>query len=37
MAKAMRISTDDQVVIIGGKDAGKKGRVVRTDPKKRRV
>ncbi|HEX6151967.1 MAG TPA: 50S ribosomal protein L24 [Solirubrobacterales bacterium] len=33
----MRIRTDDQVVIIGGKDAGKTGRVVRTDPKKRRV
>ncbi|HET9153008.1 MAG TPA: 50S ribosomal protein L24 [Solirubrobacterales bacterium] len=33
----MRIRTDDQVVLIGGKDAGKKGRVVRTDPKKRRV
>ena len=37
MAKAMRIRTDDTVVLIGGKDAGKKGRVVRTDPKKRRV
>jgi len=37
MAKSMRIRTDDQVLIIGGKDAGKKGRVVRTDPKKRRV
>ena len=37
MAKSMRIRTDDQVVIIGGKDAGKTGRVVRTEPKKRRV
>jgi large subunit ribosomal protein L24 len=37
MAKSMRIRTDDQVVIIGGKDAGKTGRVVRTDPKRRRV
>ena len=37
MAKSMRIRTDDQVLIIGGKDAGKKGRVTRTDPKKRRV
>ena len=37
MAKAMRIRTDDQVVVIAGKDAGKTGRVVRTDPKKRRV
>jgi large subunit ribosomal protein L24 len=37
MAKAMRIRTDDQVVLISGKDAGKQGRVVRTDPTKRRV
>ncbi len=37
MAKRMRIRTDDTVVLIGGKDAGKKGRVVRTDPKRRRV
>jgi large subunit ribosomal protein L24 len=37
MAKSMRIKTDDQVIVIGGKDAGKKGRVVRTDPKKDRV
>jgi len=37
MARSMRIRTDDTVVLIGGKDAGKKGRVVRTDPKKRRV
>ncbi|MGN6255314.1 MAG: 50S ribosomal protein L24 [Solirubrobacterales bacterium] len=37
MAKSMRIRTDDQVVLIGGKDAGKTGRVVRTDPKRRRV
>ena len=33
MAKSMRIRTDDQVVMISGKDAGKTGRVVRTDPK----
>ena len=37
MAKGMRIRKDDQVMVIGGKDAGKTGRVVRTDPKKRRV
>jgi large subunit ribosomal protein L24 len=37
MAKAMRIRTDDQVVVISGKDAGKTGRVTRTDPQKRRV
>ena len=35
MAKSMRIRTDDQVVVISGKDAGKTGRVVRTDPQKR--
>ena len=37
MAKAMRIRTDDQVLLTSGKDAGKTGRVVRTDPRKRRV
>jgi large subunit ribosomal protein L24 len=37
MAKAMRIRKDDQVTVIGGKDAGKTGRVVRTEPKKNRV
>jgi large subunit ribosomal protein L24 len=37
MTKSMRIRTDDQVVVISGKDAGKTGRVTRTDPQKRRV
>ena len=37
MAKSMRIRTDDRVVVISGKDAGKTGRVVRTDPQRRRV
>ena len=37
MAKAMRIRTDDQVVVTAGKDKGKRGRVVRTDPKRRKV
>ena len=37
MAKTMRIRTDDQVVIISGKDKGKTGKVLRTEPKKRRV
>jgi len=37
MAKSMRIRTDDQVVVISGKDAGKTGRVTRTDPQKSRV
>jgi large subunit ribosomal protein L24 len=35
--KTMRVKTDDQVVIISGKDAGKTGRVTRTDPQRRRV
>ncbi len=35
--KSMRVKTDDQVVVISGKDAGKTGRVVRTDPQRRRV
>jgi large subunit ribosomal protein L24 len=33
----MRIRKDDEVMVIGGKDRGKSGRVVRTEPKKRRV
>lgn len=37
MAKSMRIRTDDQVVVISGKDAGKTGRVTRTDRQRRRV
>jgi large subunit ribosomal protein L24 len=37
MAKSMRIRTDDQVVLISGKDAGKQGRVTRTEPRKGRV
>jgi large subunit ribosomal protein L24 len=37
MAKSMRIRKDDQVVVIGGKDSGKTGRVVRTEPKRSRV
>ena len=37
MSKSMRVRTDDQVMIMAGKDAGKSGRVVRTDPKRRKV
>jgi large subunit ribosomal protein L24 len=37
MAKGMRIRSDDHVIVIGGKDRGKSGRVIRTDPKHRRV
>jgi large subunit ribosomal protein L24 len=32
-----RIRTDDQVIVIGGKDRGKTGRVLRVEPKKERV
>jgi large subunit ribosomal protein L24 len=35
--KGMRIKKDDQVIVTSGKDAGKTGRVVRTEPKKSRV
>jgi large subunit ribosomal protein L24 len=33
----MRIRTDDQVVVLAGKDKGKTGKVIRTDPRKDRV
>jgi large subunit ribosomal protein L24 len=33
----MRIRTDDEVIVIAGKDRGKTGKVIRTDPKKDRV
>jgi len=32
-----RIRTDDEVIVISGKDRGKKGKVLRVDPKKERV
>jgi large subunit ribosomal protein L24 len=32
-----RIRRDDEVVLIGGKDRGKRGKVLRVDPKKERV
>jgi large subunit ribosomal protein L24 len=37
MPKAMHIRKDDHVRVIGGKDRGKTGRVLRTDRKRRRV
>ena len=37
MTKKMRIRKDDHVVVIGGKDKGKTGRVLRTEPGKGRV
>ena len=33
----MRIRTDDEVVVISGKDRGKTGKVLRVDPKRERV
>jgi large subunit ribosomal protein L24 len=33
----MRIRTDDTVIVLAGKDKGKTGKVLRTDPKKDRV
>jgi large subunit ribosomal protein L24 len=33
----MRIRTDDHVIVIAGKDKGKTGKVIRTDPRKDRV
>jgi large subunit ribosomal protein L24 len=33
----MRIRTDDEVVVIAGKDKGKSGKVIRTDPQHDRV
>jgi large subunit ribosomal protein L24 len=32
-----RIKTDDQVIVIGGKDRGKTGKVLRVEPKKDRL
>jgi large subunit ribosomal protein L24 len=34
---ALRIKTDDEVIVISGKDRGKKGKVLRVDPKKNKV
>ena len=33
----MKIRSEDQVIVIAGKDKGKTGKVLRTDPKKDRV
>ncbi len=37
MARTMRIRKDDQVIITSGKDKGKTGKVVRTEPGRGRV
>ncbi len=33
----LRIKTDDEVLVISGKDRGKKGKVLRVEPKKNKV
>jgi large subunit ribosomal protein L24 len=33
----MKIKRDDEVLVISGKDRGKRGRVLRVDPRRRRV
>jgi large subunit ribosomal protein L24 len=33
----MKIRKDDDVVVISGKDKGRKGKVIRTDPRRERV
>jgi large subunit ribosomal protein L24 len=35
--KSMRIRKDDVVIVTSGKDSGKSGKVLRTEPAKRRV
>ena len=37
MGKGLHIRKDDQVMVIAGKDKGKTGRVLRTEPGRRRV
>jgi large subunit ribosomal protein L24 len=37
MGRAMKIRKDDTVVVTGGKERGKTGRVLRTEPRNRRV
>ena len=37
MGKGMHVRTDDTVMVIAGKDKGKTGRVLRTEPSRRRL
>jgi len=37
MARGMHIRRDDSVIVIAGKEKGKTGRVIRTEPGRRRV
>jgi large subunit ribosomal protein L24 len=34
---SVRIKTDDEVIVVGGKDRGKRGKVLRVDPNRGRV
>ena len=34
---SVRIKTDDEVLVISGKDSGKRGKVLRVEPKKNRL
>ena len=34
---SVRIKTDDEVIVIGGKDRGKRGKVLRVEPRRGRV
>src|SRR5579884_464785 len=34
---AVRIKSGDEVIVVGGKDRGKKGKVLRVEPKKNRL
>jgi large subunit ribosomal protein L24 len=34
MGRTMKVRRDDDVIVIGGKERGKRGRVIRTNPKK---
>ena len=37
MARAMKIRKDDTVLVTAGKDRGKRGKVLRTEPRRQRV
>ena len=37
MTKSLKIRRDDEVLVISGKDRGKRGRVLRVDPKHQRL
>jgi large subunit ribosomal protein L24 len=37
MAQSLKVRRDDEVIVIAGKDKGRKGRILRVDPEKKRV